>query len=135
MYLMPDTVKTLYWWGYESDNLEDTTNANGWGASYTTGTVTRNVNSATLNNLGIGTKNAINTSSLYAIVKSDNIKASIGIVLRSDTVKSSTFLSNDFAYQTVANSIGVLHSTYSTTFSCVAGVDGRTGTVYAYWYE
>lgn len=29
-YLLPDTIDTLYWYGYENDKIEDATSANGW---------------------------------------------------------------------------------------------------------
>jgi len=69
LYLMPDTVKTLYWWGYEN-NIEDVTSANGWTYSGSIGgTITHNTTNITLNNTansvtGIGSKNAVDMTTL-----------------------------------------------------------------------
>ena len=76
IYLMPDAVKTLYWWGYESDNLEDMNTANGWiHNSRTFGTPTRNTHdiqfsASSSNVVGVGVKNQISPSSAYVISNS-----------------------------------------------------------------
>ena len=76
LYLMPDAVNTLYWWGYESDNLEDMNTANGWvHNSRSFGTPTRNTNdiqfsASSSNVVGIGVKNQISPSNAYVISNS-----------------------------------------------------------------
>ena len=74
LYLLPDTIDTLYWYGYEDENLEDMNTTNGWTASGITYiTPTRNtndiyLNTSTTNQLtGVGTKNTISASSVKAI--------------------------------------------------------------------
>lgn len=64
VYLMPDNA--LYWWGYESSELEDMSTANGWSTDispFTFGTPTRNTNYIDFNSstgntvIGVGAKN------------------------------------------------------------------------------
>lgn len=76
IYLMPDAVKTLYWWGYESSELEDMNTANGWTASGITYVVpTRNthdiyLNVSSVNQLtGVGTKTAISPTTIKAVAQ------------------------------------------------------------------
>lgn len=74
IYLMP--LKSLYWWGYESDNLEEMSNANGWiswGSSNTYESPTYNKNnidlkpSASDKVRGVASKNKIPIDKLYGI--------------------------------------------------------------------
>ena len=65
VYLIPDTVKTLYWWGYMGSKLEEISTANGW-SGLTFQSPVFNTNSITMgttgNNskvCGVGTKSTI----------------------------------------------------------------------------
>lgn len=62
--LLPDNVRLLYWFGYDSGDIEIATTSNGWTESDSNGTTTYNTNNittVTANNkqYGIGTKNSI----------------------------------------------------------------------------
>lgn len=72
IYLMPDAVKTLYWWGYESDGIEDLSTANGWSGTFTA--PSHNTNDITTTSTGsvyngVGSKTPLNMTKLMAIVQ------------------------------------------------------------------
>lgn len=135
MYLLPDTVKTLYWYGYMSNDCETLTTANGW-TSYIDGTVTFNTNDASLaSNAGIGTKKSTSFTKVHTICKSTAVSGGIGVTLRTNSVKNGN--SSNYVYQSVTNTIQHLEIAPSSghIYAYVNSVDGRTGSVYALWYE
>ncbi len=72
LYLMPDTVKTLYWYGNESDGIEDLSTANGWSGTFTA--PSHNTNDITTTSTGsvyngVGSKTPLNMTKLVAIVQ------------------------------------------------------------------
>ena len=137
LYLMPDTVKTLYWYGLKSPDMETLTTANGW-TSYVDGTVTFNTNDAGLaSNAGIGTKGSISFSKIHTICKTTAFKSgsTIGVTLRTNSTKNGN--SSNYVYQSVTNTIQHLEIEPSSghIYAYVNSVDGRTGSAYALWYE
>ena len=77
LYLMPDAVKTLYWWGYiDNSKIEACTVANGWAANSYGATFNKNdirlYSSTTSQIMGIGTKNAINMSNYTKLTVINN---------------------------------------------------------------
>ena len=68
-YLMPDTIKTLYWWGYVG-NIEAMSTANGWTSASGFVNPTWNVNSISLSLntngyvMGVGTKSPLTLNSV-----------------------------------------------------------------------
>ena len=141
IYLMPDDVKTLYWWGYESDNFEDASNANGWSRTqYTLRGMTHNTyNLLSYPQAGyyisaVGTKNQVSASKFHAI--STGIRASGGEYgdMRTTPTKAID----------VPNSRVSLDSTTMTHFEGSVSISGYTSItswsdaqimVYAFWYE
>ena len=71
---MPDN--TLYWYGYESDDLEDCTTANGWsiyGATmvaptHNTNNIRCNPNSSSLYMAGVGNKTALSANKTLNVI-------------------------------------------------------------------
>lgn len=79
--VMPED--SLYWYGYESSDLEDLSTANGWsGTSYTLVSPTHNTNYIALSSsnaqiCGVGTKTIKNANSVKAIYKGETKPGSI----------------------------------------------------------
>lgn len=138
IYLMPDAVKTLYWWGYESDNLEDMSTANGWSYSGSTfGVPSKNTNSmrfSTSNgvSIGVGSKNAVSASKVNVVTQ--------GITAAYSNYGFVT------AYQSKSNWSGenaITNASLSKTEMTSSGdkyifthsASGRVMDLYAFWYE
>ena len=140
--LRPD--KTLYWWGYESANCEDVTNANGW--SYSTYPFTAGVHNnynvrcastSETNTLGLGSKLKVSTSQVYGIYN--------GIVAGSNGRNISLMLGN----KTFGEIYAFEYSTQSGMTKMQAQTSGNdetdnvalyiqnsaTSDIYALWYE
>lgn len=103
LYLMPSTINTLYWWGYEDSNLEDCTSANGWVVSYSyvslsIGTApTHNTNSIRISTTtstisGVGTKNTISATKFYCLFTPITVTGASRIILTQ--LKSAKYLTN-----------------------------------------
>lgn len=142
LYLMPDAVKTLYWWGYVSDNLQNCTSANGWSVqtySMVAPTYnTSNISMATSSNQlkGVGTASKVNLSSVKAIATGVTISSSVYAVEAIATAKDINNLIN-YNYLN-SNSIALVtldastSGEYNVTFYVTAG---RNSTLHALWYE
>lgn len=127
LYLMPDAVKTLYWWGYESDNLEDLTSANGWTISggYTFRAPTHNTNSITMTGgsgqfSGVATKTSVTVTKAYVY--------SNGAWL----VESASKTSSLSPRSTGAN---VINLEFNGTGYFWTGASPGPNILYAFWYE
>ena len=144
VYLMPDNV--IYWFGYESDNLEDMSTNNGWGnwsSGITWETPTRYNNyidltiSASSKARGIATKNAIPTVSKWnCIVDVDTPSNYPKIDLCSN--KSSYSDNLQLMFNTTSGlQVGTLNDTYGTNRYGEIEMNGSTSAfkVYAFWYE
>lgn len=136
--VMPD--KSLYWWGYESDDLEDCTSANGWSyATYSFTTPTHNTRNISITSRsgyvisGVGTKNAVSGTTLYAISK--GISAINGNYGGIGTEPSKAQAYAD--YLTVeSNTLAKYTRTFSgSKYLYVQSDKGRTLELSALWYE
>lgn len=138
VYVMPNNV--LYWYGYQSSNCEDILTANGWsrtGVSF--GVPTHNTNNISVASgssslTGIGNKNAIaNYTKAHAIFKGNTLISSNYGALAGTATKAISDLSVISLVPTDALTHVELNSTLSyISMFCMAG---RTGTIYALWYE
>ena len=128
--LMPSGA--LYWYGWKSSNLENLTTANGW-SNYVNGTVAYNTQSVSLGSqAGIGNKNAVSVTKTHAICSTTILSANIGVTVRLGTVKDGN---SSYTAQNVANTIQHITKSGSGSYAFANSVDGRTGTIYALWYE
>jgi hypothetical protein len=142
IYLMPDAVKTLYWWGYVSDNLQNCTSANGWSVqtysmvapTYNTSNISMATSSSQLK--GVGTTSKVNLSSVKAIATGVTISSSVYAVEAIATAKD---INNLISYNYLdSNSITLVtldastSGEYNVTFYVTAG---RNSTLHALWYE
>lgn len=142
VYLMPDNA--LYWWGYESDNLEDCSSANGWslnGLTFENPTKSTNYidlnSSANLKASGIGTKNAVSTSTINLIATGiSDTNGTYG-----DTSANAT---KDITYRTPSfnlDSLNIKFYTASVSGSNYLATIGytysgkRESWIHAFWYE
>lgn len=139
VYLMPDNA--LYWWGYESSNLENCTSANGWSGSYAYIAPTHNTNnisfSTSSNQLcGIGTKNTVSASKFYGIAKTTSGSNAHVIASSASPVSKSTSSNTDYdqPFTSTLSCQGV-SNTKSPTYCSVRFAVGAVGTCNAFWYE
>lgn len=138
IYLMPDAVKTLYWYGYESDNFEDVSTANGWTFSYTMQTPTHNANEIDLSTSsgsvtkGIGSKESINTNKIHGIVQSTGTSGNIS--LRSSKNFTTATSSLVTSLTTGLNHIQSTEQS-SSGYMLLWGTDSQTLKCKALWYE
>jgi hypothetical protein len=141
IYLMPDAVKTLYWWGYNSD-IESGTNANGWshpslslaGCTFNTNNIS--ISSAS-NTLGIaGTKNKIVASKIYFIVSSTGSTSDKYLVYSNIKAISESGYVQDYMEAPVSLSKATLNaSSVNNGYARVQCARGSTADVKAIWYE
>lgn len=141
LYLMPDAIKTLYWWGYESDNLEDASNANGWSRTqYTLRGMTHNKNDmlsypqAGYYISAIGTKNQVSASKFHAI--------SVGVTMVSgeygDMRTTSTKAIDAPSSRVSLDSTTMSHFEESVSivgYTSITSWSDAQIRVYALWYE
>lgn len=144
IYVMPDNA--LYWWGYESSNLEDVTAANGWTmGTYNVQTPTHSTNkitvSATGSNsfCGVGSKNSVNLTNYYMITdgvtKAGNEYGNIALIQTKDVSSSAinlkgAWLTNaDMALATL--SLDAADDAYTN----IRALNNRATDVYALWYD
>lgn len=147
-YLMPDTG-VLYWWGYESADLEDCNTANGWSrSSYTMYTPTRNANSLTCSsviNYGvsmIANKNTVDIGTkVNSVWKGTHAyNSTYGYIVEYPTKTMTTA-----TYYYTLESTSVLHTTYTMVTNAypTVGVNAQAGgagnyrecELYAVWLE
>ena len=136
--VMPDNA--VYWWGYESANLEDISSANGWASigNRTYLNPTHNTNSILINgsgtgNCGVGTKNPVSYSEAYAVLKSPSLMDGTGIGIRCGANKQTGWQNGTIVYQRTANTVEKI----TTTVAMDNGICGviangaRSGEIYA----
>lgn len=135
--------KMLYWYGYQSDNLEIMSTANGWPTlsstgSYTSPTFNKNDISLTTSTStfgGVGTKNVVSASKWNMI--SVNSVANKNTALQSSAGKATnTDLLRVYATNTSVEK-SVLDDTYITNrYGYIYDLKaGKTTTISAFWYE
>ena len=138
-YLMPDTIKTLYWWGWSSSEVEECSTANGW--SYTNGLISPTYNT---NNMAIMTSGQSNASGIaYVNVTSGTYKAiceTVTNTLGAGLINTNAKAFNDVnVVQYIKNSAKnikeVLSCTVSNSRISVGGIFQRGGYIYAFWKE
>jgi len=139
-YLMPDTA--LYWWGWESDEIEDGTTANGWsaGSGYSWSTPTHNTNDIVISTsntssslIGTKTKKTVTKyHGIYTGMSDNNGSGSYGWFASPSTKVSGTTVQPLFA----SSSMAYESRTYSGNVYLVMGTaTGRKGKIHAFWYE
>ena len=136
LYLMPDAVKTLYWWGYEGSDLEDMSTANGWSnaSGYSYKTPTYNIHSIAFVGVssklsGVGMKSSVPIATLYSVTN-----GTAGSYLADSATKTHA---SPHAIST--NSSGVMAKFTSTVngtrYAWTGASDSGSATCYALWYE
>ena len=146
LYLMPDAVKTLYWWGYISSNCEAVTTANGWVAT----SLNVGLNPPTMNTNdvytiksggndiggGIGAKDAITiNANIKAITKTTTTQANTVYLCITNNGKNMIDLSFEMIVDT---SVGVRTLSPTTKTGIRPYFSARSGNglyIYALWYE
>ena len=142
--VMPDRSKVLYWYGYESSDLQDITTANGWSwvGGQVTGSHTHNANDITINSEsgtmgGIGSKDAITTSTHHVIAQGITIASGTYATIWKTSAKNVSGQTATNLNQ--VNSTSLAHYTSSAGLSSqyfvVASYAGASAKVNAMWYE
>ena len=136
IYLMPDNA--LYWYGWESSDLEDMSSANGWSFS-TNGIVapTHNTYSIRLtssNNAfgGVGSKTAISCTTAKSIVKGVTLSAVYTDLCWTDTKSLNR---NNVASATTDSLQLLTLAVNGTKYISQWEYGGRAADLYALWYE
>lgn len=142
LYLMPDAVKTLYWWGYEGDDLQVLSSANGWSVSFSSsyGFVDPTFNS---NNIqvtgssgkvqGVGNKTALSITKIHSIAKQTSNDATYGLYVLVAGNKAITG-GNTLNFNT-PNTLQYKSTNVTGSYVAAHRVDNRSGYYYALWYE
>lgn len=138
IYLMPDAVKTLYWWGYEN-GIEDITTANGWsysrtllGATHNSTDLYFNSNSSSL--AGIASSQIINSGSTLKAL-------ALGVTIAGTTYGGcaiSTSKATNFNQEVsiTSSSLTKYEINMNSNGYFIAYADnGRKAKVNALWYE
>lgn len=135
VYLMPND-DVLYWWGYESSNLETVSSTNGW-SGFTFVAPTYNTNSITIASSSglsaVGTKNKITGSTAYMINTGVVISGNYGSIDK-ETTKAITFGSGNYT-PINSNTIKKYSLAISNNYVIVETDGPRTNTLHAFWYE
>ena len=144
IYIMPNN--TLYWYGYESNNLEDMSTSNGWSPipfNAFTGTIQRNTNYIYINTNqenGVGTKNKIKFKQLHYIIHPSNMDSDHSM---NDVDMGSASTKMRFAYNPRLKATGnvlqyVTNEPLAEEIESYVGIDvlrSCTVKLYALWYE
>jgi len=136
IYLMP--ILSLYWWGYESSNLEDITSTNGWTGYSTLIAPDHNTNSISKGNVnynsGIGSKTAVSAKGAYCIgygVGNNTSLTNSSSKALSSYIKTQRL--NGVATPALASITGLTGDTYINVFGNLDS--SRNIFVNALWYE
>lgn len=138
IYLMPDAVKTLYWWGYEN-GIEDITTANGWSYSRTLLGATHNSTDLYFNSnnnslAGIASSQIINSgNTLKALAFGVTIVGSTYGGCAISTSKATNF--NQEASITSSSLTKYEINMNSNGYFIAYADNGRKAKVNALWYE
>ena len=136
--------KMLYWYGYQSDNLEIMSTANGWPALTSTGSYTEptfNKNNITLTTNantfgGIGTKNSVPSASKWNMISVNSVASKNTALQCSDGKATNTNMLRLYATNTSIEKT-VLDDTYATNrYGYIYNIKtSMTMTLSAFWYE
>lgn len=141
-YLMPDTIELLYWYGWESNDLEDLTSANGWSRSgFTFSAPTRATNyldcARSSQGYSMVTKKDKVGSGTVVKAVTEGVTAynsTYGYIL---TTASKSVSATEYPIQTSALTLNS-QTLSSEVYACV-GTDVASGSreikVYAFWLE
>ena len=138
IWLMPDTVKTLYWWGYVGDNLENASSANGWSWSgrsfvdptYNTHDIQLSTGSGQI--AIVGNKNAISCSKVYSIARATND----GLEMKTSTSKNVvTSITGTTSTSSSTNSLLQVSQTVANGYVTIICQNTQVGYASAFWYE
>ena len=145
LYLLPDTIDTLYWYGYEDENLEDLSTANGWTVGYTNygfNAPTHNTNyvavysNSSNNTSAIGTKNTIDGSAIHSVAKGVNLVSNISCNLQSGSGKTLSQWNDAVYFNTTSLERKSLRTTTSKQIYAMVGTGAqRQSDVSAFWYD
>ena len=135
-------TNTLYWWGYEGDDLEDCTSTNGWSRSgYTFSSPTHNKNSismssASSNYSGVSSKTTVSGKTHHIIATGTALVSggygSISAMTTKtfpDNIGNTDISSSSIAKYTLDGT--ALSNYYTPVYSHI----GRAAILYALWYE
>lgn len=132
LYLMPDAVKTLYWYGWDSGLIEDCVSANGWSWSGVgLGTPTHNTNDITLSSAMEGVKSIINGT--HKIVF-EGVTAVAGVYGMMGATSSKAISGGDWTEVSTSGKL-LLSKDISSKYAFVGSVNGRSSKIHAWWYE
>lgn len=142
LYLMPDTVKTLYWWGYKSDDIQYANTSDGWqwsNGSFVNPSEQTNyldLSTTASQNCMVSCANAVNISKVYGIVEGITLAYTIyGQV----AIAVNKNLSNDFLSQanitTTSLHLEQTEYTQGNYYPVCCAAIGRRTKCYALWYE
>lgn len=139
--LMPDNA--LYWYGYESADLEDMISTNGWTRTNFVGvSPTRNINSMSFNTSGntngVARKNKTSLNNVYVIAQGVTAMSNVYGFLSVFTQKTE-YGNNIIGYQDVTSS-AIAKTTYSlgsTTngYPSIFKNQTQSMNLFAFWYE
>lgn len=138
-YLMPDTIRTLYWFGYEDAEGEDISTANGWTWNQTIGNSTHNTNSIQFSTSygvlnGYGSKNSVDATTIHALYNGTTAYESIYGYVVNSTTKSYVGIN----YLGDIKTSGLVHATENTSgggYVFALAQTGMVGALSALWYE
>ena len=133
--LRPD--KSLYWWGYESANVEDAITANGWSFSnYTLVAPTHNTNSINMSGAngklsGVASKSKVNGTNAYAIATGVRTDNGYGY-LNAENSKAMAFNTQT---KMTSSSMTKYSVALNNQYVCVEVDGAREINLHAMWYE
>lgn len=141
--VMPDNA--LYWWGYESTNIQDVSTANGWSHIYTLDAPTHNTNNISCNSAGtshlcaIGSATSISAFSKIKVIAkktSGNANTAVVLVYPSKTLGGGGGYSYIVPFSNTSNAlVEVTASSVTSGYIMCQGNDGGGATFSAVWYE
>lgn len=144
IYLMPDADKTLYWWGYMSDNAESVIASNGWSwTNFSMTAPTYNTNNVYWGNQtgekggGIGTKNKVSNISKCHVVWSGTSGNTWINMTNSKNTNDEVSGTHNVLTLNVGNTQVYQSSSYNNIDAYIAWLTLRTawGRLNALWYE
>ena len=131
-YLMPDTIKTLYWFGWDSGLIEDCVSANGWSWSGVgLGTPTHNTNDITLSSAMEGVKNIIDGTHNVVVEGVTIVAGTYGSI---GATPSKAVSGSDWTEFSTSGKL-LLSKAVSNKYCIIPAVNGRSLKIYAWWYE
>lgn len=142
IYLMPDAVKTLYWYGYKSSDIQYANTSDGWqwsGGAFVSPTEQTNyldVSSAASQNCIVSCSSAVTISKVLGIVEGVSVAYTQYGQL---AIAGSKNVNNNFLAQAniTVSGIHLEQTTYTSgnNYPVLSSAIGRRSKLYAMWYE